>query len=122
MKRSLLVRMFVALTVLLLSTAVAQATSPSRSAQADTSDTVGLKVVAEGLNSPIALVASPDLSGRRFIVDQIGVIRILTSEGKLLDQPFLDLRDRLVPLNPGYDERGLLGLAFHPGFGANGRF
>jgi len=122
MKRNILVRVFVTLAVLLLSTTAARATSLSRSAQADTSDTVGLKVVAEGLNSPIALVASPDLSGRRFIVDQIGVIRILTSEGKLLDQPFLDLRDRLVTLNPGYDERGLLGLAFHPGFGANGRF
>ncbi len=30
--------------------------------------------------------------------------------------PFLDLRDRVVPLTPDYDERGLLGLAFHPDF------
>jgi len=78
-------------------------------------------LVAEGLNSPIAFVAAPDLSGRRFIVDQIGVIRILTSEGKLLDKPFLDIRDRMVQLEPDYDERGLLGLAFDPGFGRNGR-
>ena len=35
--------------------------------------------------------------------------------------PFLDLRDRVVPLMPDYDERGLLGLAFHPDFATNGR-
>jgi glucose/arabinose dehydrogenase len=123
MKRNLLFRLLVTLVVLLLSSTAVLATSPARSvAQADSEDTVGLKLIAEGLSSPIALVASPDLSGRRFIVDQTGVIRIVTSEGKLLDQPFLDLRDRIVPLNPGYDERGLLGLAFHPGFGANRRF
>ncbi|HSJ54794.1 MAG TPA: PQQ-dependent sugar dehydrogenase, partial [Anaerolineae bacterium] len=34
----------------------------------------------------------------------------------------LDLSDRMVELNPGYDERGLLGLAFHPDYANNGRF
>ena len=28
----------------------------------------------------------------------------------------------MVPLMPGYDERGLLGLAFHPDYKSNGRF
>jgi len=122
MKRNFLIRAMVALAVLLLSTTAALAMPAAQSSdKADKSDRVGLKLVAADLNSPIALVAAPDLSGRRFIVDQIGEIRILTSEGKLLDQPFLDLRDRLVPLSPQYDERGLLGLAFHPGFGSNGR-
>jgi glucose/arabinose dehydrogenase len=108
--------------VLLLSTTAMLAASPARLlAQTGTVDRVGLKLLAEGLTAPIALVPAPDLSGRRFIVDQIGVIWILTSEGKLLGQPFLDLRDRLVQLDPQYDERGLLGLTFHPGFGSNGR-
>ena len=123
MKRNFLVHVIVVLVALLLSTAAVLAAAPLRaSAQADPGDSIGLKVVAEGLTSPITLVPAPDLSGRRFIVDQIGQIRILTSEGKLLDQPFLDLRDQLVQLMPEYDERGLLGLAFHPAFATNGRF
>ena len=38
---------------------------------------IGLDVVAEGLTSPVALVAAPDSSGRLFIVDQIGTIRVV---------------------------------------------
>ena len=67
------------------------------------------------------LTEPDDGSGRLFIVDQIGLVRILAPGGELLDTPFLDLRDRLVPLNPRYDERGLLSLAFHPGYAENGR-
>jgi len=123
MQRKLLVRVFVGLAALLLSVGAVLAAPMSQSAAlSDQRDTVGLKLVAKDLVAPLTLVPSPDLSGRRFIVDQIGVIRILTSEGKLLDNPFLDLRDRQVPLSPDYDERGLLGLAFHPGFAVNGRF
>jgi len=122
MKRNLLIRAIVALAVLLLTASVALAAPTIQSSdKKDKADQVGLKLVADKLTSPIALVAAPDLSGRRFIVDQIGVIWILTSEGKLLDTPFLDIRDRMIQLSPQYDERGLLGLAFHPGFGSNGR-
>jgi glucose/arabinose dehydrogenase len=35
-------------------------------------------------------------------------------------QPFLDLSSKLVPERPGFDERGLLGLTFHPEFAAAG--
>ena len=56
-----------------------------------------------------------------FVVDQIGLVRIITAEGKFLDEPFLDLRDRMVGLNTGYDERGLLSIAFHPDFRNNSR-
>jgi glucose/arabinose dehydrogenase len=83
-------------------------------------EAIGLKQVATGLVSPVQLVQAPH--GRRFIVDQIGVIRTLTRSGHLLPRPFLDLRSKIVPLDPGYDERGLLGLAFDPGFARNGRF
>jgi glucose/arabinose dehydrogenase len=82
---------------------------------------VGLMQIADGLTSPVALVAVPDNTGRLFVVDQIGVIRVL-SDGTLLEQPFLDIQDRLVELMPEFDERGLLGLAFHPNFATNGRF
>jgi hypothetical protein len=37
-------------------------------------------------------------------------------------EPFLDLRSRMVSLMPEFDERGLLGLAFHPRYASNGRF
>ncbi|HET6528720.1 MAG TPA: PQQ-dependent sugar dehydrogenase, partial [Balneolaceae bacterium] len=83
---------------------------------------IGLELVAEGLTSPVTLVEPPDDSGRLFIVDQVGLIYILTPDGTLLDEPFLDLRDQIVNLNEGYDERGLLGLAFHPNYAENGRF
>lgn len=43
--------------------------------------------------------------------------------GNLLPAPFLDISaGPTAVLNAGYDERGLLGLAFHPGYENNGRF
>ena len=82
---------------------------------------IRLELVAEGFTSPVALIDAGDGSHRLFIVDQTGLIWIL-SEGKRLEQPFLDLWQRVVELNSFYDERGLLGLAFHPDFATNGRF
>ncbi len=86
-------------------------------------DSIGLQQVADGLNAPLAMETAPD--GRRFVVDQTGQIYELTDDG-LADEPFLDVSDRLVDLGlvqlRGYDERGLLGLAFHPEFEQNGRF
>jgi glucose/arabinose dehydrogenase len=82
---------------------------------------VGLELVAEGFASPVALVDSKDGSHRLFVVDQTGLIWILLN-GKRIEKPFLDLREQVVELNSLYDERGLLGLAFHPDFAANGRF
>ena len=83
---------------------------------------VGLRLVADGLTSPVALVSAGDGSGRLFIVDQVGLVRVLAADGTLLPEPFLDLRSEIVPLMPGFDERGLLGLTFHPDFASNGRF
>lgn len=84
-------------------------------------DSISLDVVADSLSSPVLLVESPDNSKRLFIVDQVGVIYIIT-DGQLQAQPFLDIRNKIVDLESGYDERGLLGLAFHPDFESNGRF
>lgn len=84
---------------------------------------IGLSLVADNLNSPVALVESPDGTGRLFILEQAGLIRILLPDGTLLPQPFLDLRNLLIQV-PAADlgERGLLGLAFHPNFSINRRF
>src|SRR5262245_5854050 len=84
--------------------------------------TVNLQVVADGLTAPLNLVSPPDGTKRRFITEQPGVIKILMPDGKMLDEPFLNIQHRIVPLHAFFDERGLLGLAFHPDFKNNGRF
>lgn len=83
---------------------------------------VGLELVADGFAAPVVLASSRDGTGRLFVADQVGTIWILTADREWLDEPFLDLRNRMVGLNVAYDERGLLGLAFHPEFNENGRF
>lgn len=84
--------------------------------------TVGVRLVTDGFTSPVFLGEIPDGSGRLFILDQVGQVRLLTPAGELLAEPFLDVSDRMVSLSPGFDERGLLGLAFHPDYASNGRF
>jgi len=86
-----------------------------------TADTVHLTEVAAGLTAPVGVEAAGDGSNRLFIVDQIGVVWVVPDGGGT-PAVFLDVRDRIVPLRPGYDERGLLGLAFHPEYEENGRF
>jgi glucose/arabinose dehydrogenase len=100
----------------------AQALTSHGSSRLTGSMPAGLHLVASGLTSPVHLVEAPDGSGRLFIVDQIGLIRILDEDGELLNDPFLDVRDRMVTLSPGFDERGLLGMAFHPDYAESGRF
>ena len=93
----------------------------SCTARGKTRPEVGLELVAQGFTSPVALISSSDGTHRLFVVDQTGLIWILL-DGKRLNKPFLDLREQVVKLNSFYDERGLLGLAFHPNFARNGKF
>ena len=83
---------------------------------------VAVELLAAGFSAPVFLVAPDDGSGRRFVGEQAGVIYVVTADGERLETPFLDLRDRMVALLEGFDERGLLGLAFHPDFATNGLF
>jgi predicted lipoprotein with Yx(FWY)xxD motif len=83
---------------------------------------VGVELVAEGLSAPIALIPTNDGTGRMLLADQAGLIHVLMPDGSMLGQPFLDLTSQIVPLDPNYDERGILGLAVHPAFANNGRF
>lgn len=80
---------------------------------------LGTVRVATGLNAPVYATA-PDGDPRLFIVEQRGVVRILEN-GVLRPTPFLDI-DSLVAGPETSSERGLLGLAFHPDYGTNGRF
>jgi glucose/arabinose dehydrogenase len=85
-------------------------------------DKVDLELVADGFASPLGVVPVPDGSDRLFVIDQTGRIWIIDANGIKLSTPFLDVSSKMVPLMPGYDERGLLGLAFHPDYKNNGRF
>ena len=80
--------------------------------------TLSLVAFSKGLLDPVAVANAGDGSGRVFIVEQAGRIRIATTSGALLAAPFLDIRSRVSCCG----ERGLLGLAFHPAYRSNGRF
>jgi glucose/arabinose dehydrogenase len=82
---------------------------------------VELDLVAHGLTAPVSVTHAGDGSGRLFVVDQAGWIRVIQN-GTLLADPFLDLSAQIVAVNPFFDERGVLGLAFHPDYADNGRF
>lgn len=83
---------------------------------------VKLEPLATGLQSPVDLKEAPDGSGRLFIVEQTGNVRIVTPDGAVIPEPFLNLSRKIVRQYVRFDERGLLGLAFHPDFKSNGKF
>ncbi|MGI9437405.1 MAG: PQQ-dependent sugar dehydrogenase [Geminicoccaceae bacterium] len=82
---------------------------------------VELETVAEGLTAPIDLADPDDGSGRLFVVEQQGIVRVLDEDGNLSNEPLLDLSPHLLELKNDFEERGLLGFALHPQFAANGR-
>ena len=102
--------MFVRLVILLLPIL---ALAPPAIAQTAPFD---LSVVAEGLDQPL-FATSPKDDPRLFVVEQSGAIRVF-ADGTVSAEPFLDISG-LVRVG---GERGLLGLAFHPEYAANGRF
>ncbi|MGE3311185.1 MAG: sorbosone dehydrogenase family protein [Limisphaerales bacterium] len=78
-----------------------------------------LRKIADGLVSPLNLLS---LDAERLLVaDQIGLVHVLDRSGNRRPEPFLDIRPRLTRLRQGFDERGLLGFAFHPKFPGNRR-
>jgi glucose/arabinose dehydrogenase len=81
-----------------------------------------LLLVTDGLVSPVAIAEPPDSSHRLFILDENGKIWVIGADGKKMTTPFIDLGTKMVTLSPNYDERGLLGIAFHPQFKTNGKF
>ena len=76
--------------------------------------------IAMGLDKPVYVRAAPGDSTRLYIVEQSGRIKIMKN-GVMNAEAFLNISDRVH--QPGFgDERGLLGLAFHPDYQQNGRF
>ncbi len=74
------------------------------------------EVYAEGFSSPVAITNAGD--ERLFVVERGGLIRIIDGSGAVEGTPFLDLSGIIT----SGGERGLLGLAFHPGYEENGFF
>jgi glucose/arabinose dehydrogenase len=82
--------------------------------------TIGLEPVSQNqIVGPTGITHAGDGSGRLFVTDQRGTVHIL-GDGALMPTPFLDIATQLVPEREGFDERGLLGLAFHPEYGEAG--
>jgi glucose/arabinose dehydrogenase len=91
--------------------------SPSAEAAFDPAKVqLDLRRVVAGLDQPLGIVNAGDGSGRLFIVEQPGIVRIVKA-GVLQTTPFLDVSSLVSCCN----ERGLLGLAFAPGFGSTTR-
>ena len=82
-----------------------------------TGQSVAVAVAATGLTSPLDVTNAGDGSGRLFVAEQAGRIRIV-KDGALLARPFLDISARIA----SGGERGLLGIAFHPRYTADPRF
>ena len=78
----------------------------------------GWNLFASGFSRPTYLSTSADGSGRLFVLEQAGDIRII-QKGQLLPAPFLDIHDQ-VGVNG--NEQGLLGMVFHPHYTQNGYF
>jgi glucose/arabinose dehydrogenase len=77
-----------------------------------------LTEVLTDLNRPIFVASAPNDTSRLFVVLKPGRI-LLLKNGTLAADPFLDLS---AIIESGANERGLLGLAFHPNYSQNGRF
>jgi len=69
---------------------------------------------------PVDLQHAPDSPDNLFVVEQAGVIKLFANDAETSEvTAFLDIRDRV---RDNANEEGLLGLAFHPGYGENGYF
>ncbi len=85
--------------------------------------TVRLQPIATGLTAPNWGAAAPGVPGRLFVTDQVGTLwNVDLATGN--KSVFLNVSSRLVPLGisgpNSFDERGLLGVAFHPNYASNG--
>jgi glucose/arabinose dehydrogenase len=78
---------------------------------------ITLSTVVSGLSSPVGMESAHDGTGRSFVLQQAGIIRIVQN-GAVSPTPFLDIS----ALVESGGEKGLLGLAFHPSFSTNRKF
>ncbi len=84
---------------------------------------LALVKVADGFADPVGVASAQDGSGRIFVVERVGRVRVVKKDGTVLPDPFLDLT-KTNPLGTevqtGFVEQGLWSIAFHPKFKENG--
>ncbi|KAL4630339.1 HHIP-like protein 1 [Arapaima gigas] len=80
-----------------------------------------LEEVANGLRNPLAMVHANDGTHRFFIAEQVGVVWVYLPNRSRLEKPFLNISQAVLTSPWEGDERGFLGLAFHPRFKHNGK-
>lgn len=80
--------------------------------------TIDLKLTASSLSNVTCIANAHDGSGRLFVTEKAGVVKVLNATGGVATA-FLDIRPLVLT---DANERGLLGLAFHPGYATNGMF
>ncbi|KAM8816795.1 LOW QUALITY PROTEIN: HHIP-like protein 2 [Rhynchonycteris naso] len=81
-----------------------------------------LAEVANGLKNPVSMLHAGDGTHCFFVAEQLGVVWVYLPDGSRLEQPFLDLKSIVLTTPLIGDERGFLGLAFHPKFHRNRKF
>ncbi len=89
----------------------------SRAGEAQATDAVVLQEVAAGFNQPVYLTHAGDGSGRLFVVEKAGRVKIIEA-GSVREEPFLDITDRVS----SNGEAGLLSIAFPPEYADTGYF
>src|SRR5207249_740031 len=86
---------------------------------------IALVKVAENFYDPTNVASANDGSGRIFVVERVGRVKIVHKDGRVQKEPFLDLTN-INPLGTdvqtGFVEQGLYSIAFHPRFKENGYF
>ncbi|NXP06712.1 HIPL2 protein, partial [Thinocorus orbignyianus] len=81
-----------------------------------------LTEVANGLRNPVLMVHAKDHTHRMFVAEQLGVIWVYLPDGSRLEEPFLDIKSIVLATPWLGDERGFLGMAFHPQHKHNRKF
>lgn len=101
--------------------AFACAALPTQKSFAGGEPAIEANLFVSGLNRPVYMTYAPGDPTRLFVLEKSGVIRVIEN-GVVLATPFLDINLPVFGGTSDFDERGLLGLAFHPDYQNNGRF
>lgn len=81
---------------------------------------VAIESFATGLDKPVSIKHAG--GNRLFVIEQGGLIQIVNIDGSVNTTPFLDIQGRVIDIFNIGEERGLLGLVFHPNYATNGFF